>query len=698
MESGSARRLLHSRGRRIAFTIAALLLCFFGFELVQVARLYSANWDEAHHLYDGYLILTRHDFRANAEVPPLIKIAAALPILHDHPRLPTPSGKPQTEDAFLSGRAFVFGNGGDRLLFPARMACMVFSLLTAWLVFVAGRQLFGVLPSLCALFLFVFDPTVLAHGTLVSTDMGSACFLLASVYGFYRYVTRPGWPWLLATGLFAGLAMVAKFTGILVAPMLFALAAAEAVRLRRWVVFGRLTAASAAILCMAWPVIWAFYGFRYAPAPRGLQLSPALAPYLASMPNPAQGARLALLARFHLFPQAYLWGLANTKHTEWEYTGYFLGRVFRHGPWQYFPLALLIKSTLPLLILLLLAPLAWYRAGRPSKRKDEQGQRRAWMFPRHFQNSQNHAQKILFLLLPPSLYFVVITLSHFDIGARHMMPVYPFLYLVAGTTAALLLGQRRAWAAIAIALLAWQAVTSVRVAPNYMAYGNEAWGGPLQVRRYLSDSNVDWGQQLKTVRSYLDRNHIEECWFAYFPDGAVEPQDYGIPCKRLPTPSGLWWFRLPMSVPPVVQGTVLISESDLDGVESGEGALNPYDAFRNLQPVAILQDGVYVYRGTFAVPLAAAWVDIRSSGDLLRSGQLARAAELAQAAVSLAPESARAQLQLAGVLAAEQQWQGASDHYRLARQNLSQHRPDLEGEELAPQIALGLDAVLPHLK
>ena len=651
---------------------AGVLLCVLGLELVHVARLFSANWDEAHHLYDGYLILTQHDYRANAEVPPLVKMAAALPILRLHPGLPVRSGTGQTEDAFLSGRAFVFGNGGDRLLFPARMGCMVLSLLTALLLFRAGRRMFGGLAGVLALLLFVFDPNVLAHGSLISTDMGSACFLFAGVYGFYRYARQPSWRWLLATGLLAGLATVAKFTGVLIVPMLLLLAMAESVRRCDRATLRRLLGAWVAVVLCAWMVLWAIYGFRYAPAARGLELSPALGPYLASMPQRADAAALALLARFHLLPEAYLWGLANTKITEMEYTSYFFGRVYRHGPWQYFPVAFLIKSTLPLLLLLLLAPLAWH------------GRRRGY------------GRELLFLLAPVGVYIAVITGSHFDIGARHLMPVYPFLYVIAGAAAAMLLRRGGGWAALAAGLLAWQAVTEVRIAPNFMAYGNEAWGGPLQVRRYLSDANVDWGQQLKTVKQYLDANHISNCWFAYFPDGAVQPQDYGIGCKRLPTPSGLWWFRLPMTVPPRIEGTVLISESDLDGVESGDGVLNPYEAFRHMQPVAILQDGVYVYRGKFAVPLASAWVDVRRSGELAHAGQTEQAMEVAEEAAKLAPDSPRVQLQLADVLALQQRWTEAADHYRMAKEELMQQRPDLQGEELGPPIARGLERAESH--
>lgn len=137
------------------------------------------------------MILTKRDYRANAEGPSLIKISAALSLLRLHPLLPRPSGTEQTENAFLSGRAFIFGNGGDRLLFPARMECMVFILLAALLIFAAGRRFFGMLAGLGTLFLFVFNLSVLAHGTLVSTDVGSACFLLAAVYAFYRYAIQP---------------------------------------------------------------------------------------------------------------------------------------------------------------------------------------------------------------------------------------------------------------------------------------------------------------------------------------------------------------------------------------------------------------------------------------------------------------------------------------------------------------------------
>ena len=650
-------------GRVVAVT---LLLAVLALQLLHVARVYSANWDEAHHLYDGYNIWTAHDYRLNAEVPPLVKLMAAAPLLTMHLHPPQFDVATRKHNAFVDGRAFVFSNGGDRVLFPARVACTLLTLLAAWLIYAFGRSMFGALAALVALFLFVFDPNVLAHGTLVSTDIGSACFLFATVFAFYRYTLIPSPARLLIAGIVAGLALVAKFTGILVAPMLVLLAVAEGIRTRSIRVFGARLAACAGILTCAWFDVWAFYGFRYAPAPGGLALSPALAPYLASLPQPGDAVKLALAARFHLLPEAYIWGLANTRHTEWEYTSYFFGRMYRHGPWQYFPAAFLIKSTLPLLVLLALAPLIWMKS------------------------CARYGRELYFLLIPVGVYFAVVTMSHFDIGARHLMPIYPFLYVLAGGAAAMVVRLGRPWAVAVCVLLLWQVVTSARVAPAYMAYGNEAWGGPLAVRRYLSDANVDWGQQLKSVKRYLDQNHIEDCWFAYFPDGAVEPKDYGVPCRRLPTPSGLWWLKLPMDVPPVIKGTVLISESDLEGVESGDGALNPYASFRDMKPAAIIQDGVYVYQGRFDVPLAAAWVDVRKSEDLAAAGQEQPAMDAATAAVELAPNSARTQMNLAGLLAAHGKWHDALSHYEAAEWAFRANRPDLEEDEIGPGLRAGL--------
>jgi tetratricopeptide (TPR) repeat protein len=198
------------------------------------------------------------------------------------------------------------------------------------------------------------------------------------------------------------------------------------------------------------------------------------------------------------------------------------------------------------------------------------------------------------------------------------------------------------------------------------------------VHRYLSDANVDWGQQLIAVKRYIDEHHVTKCWFVYFPDGAIEPQDYGVHCGRLPTTSTVWWLDLPEAVPPVIDGTVFVSDGDLQGIEFGDGALNPYEVFRERKPDAVIDYGVDVYDGSFAVPLASALVTAHDAGKRLSAGDKDGALALAQQAAGLAPESAPVEMELGDVLAALGRKDEALARYRMAMESAERVRPDLQ--------------------
>jgi tetratricopeptide (TPR) repeat protein len=646
-----------SRPVRLLFVSALLLI--MALELVHVTHTASATWDEPHHLFDGYTIWTQHDYTLNPEVPPLIKLTAALPLLRHSFAVPPNRGRDVPTEAFLDGRSFVFGNGPNRTLQPARYACMAYTLALGLLIYLFAAEVFGTIAGFFALALFVFDPNFLAHGALVTTDVGSACLFLAAIYTFYRYSSQPSWPRLLLAGLATGLLLAAKFTGIFIFPMLLALALVEGLSSRSIRILTQRIGGFVIVCLCAWMVLWAFYGFRYKAAPAGRELNPPLAKYLDRMYDQRDAQQLRILAHVHVLPEAYIWGLENTKQTEFEDTSYFWGKVYRHGNWAYFPVAFLVKSTLPFLLLLLLAVIA-YRWGL-----------------------HDYLRALGFLLIPAAIYFAVSMHSDMNIGARHLLPVYAFLYVVVGGIAASLLARNLSWALPLALLLAWQIFASVRIMPAYMAYGNEAWGGPSRVHKYLSDANVDWGQQLYDVKRYLDTKHITNCWFAYFPDGAIEPSDYGIHCHRLPTTDSLWWLDLPMSVPPVIDGTVLISDSDLEGIEFGDGPLNPYDSFRGMKPVASIQYGVDVYTGSFAVPLASALVTAHEAQKLATAAKLDEALAEAQAAAQLAPTSVPVQTTYGDVLLALGNREEALQHYKTALQYAQSIRPDLQASAAA---------------
>jgi len=327
------------------------LLCLLALQLVHVANATSSSWDEAHHLFDGYTIWKFDDYRLNPEVPPFIKLTAALPLLHMQLKVPPNQGRPNQTEAFLDGKEFVWGNGGDRVLFPARMMCAGFALALGLLIYFAAEEMFGFVAGLFALALFVFDPNVLGNGAMVTTDVGAACCFMAAMYSFYRFCRKPSGVRLGVAGVALGVALSAKYTGIFLVPMLVLVVVLEGVLARDWRVLWRRVGALVIMVLVAWVVVWGFYGFRYKAAPVGKELNPALAPYLTQMHDQRDAQLLRAMAKVRVLPEGYLWGLENTKETEWDDPSYFWGKVYRHGNWEYFPVALLIKSTLAFLIL-----------------------------------------------------------------------------------------------------------------------------------------------------------------------------------------------------------------------------------------------------------------------------------------------------------------------------------------------------------
>lgn len=597
--------------------LAVLLL-----QLVLSVRGESQTWDEGDHIYAGYRSWSHADFGLNPEHPPLVKLLATVPLLPLSLHTPALQNRNYKIEAFLDGRDFVYGNDADAILFRTRMAASLFTFVLALLVFFAAREMFGTGAALLALTLLVFEPNLLAHGALVTTDMGLTCCLFAAIYAFYRYVKAPSVARLLLVGLASGLTLAAKHTGLLVFPILTLLAACELALTRKHVL--RMLGSLIAIAAIAVAVLWATYGFRYQARPAGLPLNPPLAE-LAKGLKPRAAWAISTLARYRVLPESYLYGLADVMDVADSSSSYIFGKVYRHGVWFYFPAAFAIKSTVAFLALLLLA------AAAVATRK--------W----------SHWREMLFLTIPVALYMAVAMSSGLNIGHRHILPIYALLCVTAAGGAWVLVERNRRWRFAIAALLLFHAVSSARAFPTYMAYANECLGGPSSTYKYLTDSNTDWAQQLKATKRYLDSRHIKDCWFAYFAQTVVRPSYYGIPCKELPTISSIWLGGVE-PVPPAIDGPVLISAGTLSGYETGPGPVNPYDAFQKLRPTAVIEHGIFVYDGHFEIPLASAITHAYASSQLLRSGQSEQALEEARIAVSADPDSVRAQVALGNAL------------------------------------------------
>ena len=604
----------------------------------------SQTWDEANHIFAGYRTWTDGDFGLNPEHPPLVKLLATIPLLRAQLKNPVLEERYFKEDAFLRGKEFLYQNDADKILARTRTAAAVLTLLTALVVFLATREMFGRGAAFVALILLTFDPNLLAHGALITNDVGFACFMLLSVYTFYRFVKSPAALRLVVAGASVGLALAVKHTGVLIVPILFLLALSEILRNvfasdREKITRHALKTLGSLVLIMliGWVVLWSFYRFRYDARPHGLQLNPPLAEYVKGL-EPHEAWPISTMARLRILPESYLYGLVDIKLTANYYTSYVLGKVYAHSVWFYFPVTFLIKSTVGVLALSLLS-LAVVVSGRLSR-----------------------GREILFLLVPPGVYLAVALTAGMNIGVRHVLIVYVFVYVLIGCAAWALIRRSRRWAYIVGALLLLHLGSSLMAFPNYIAYGNELWGGPSQTYQYLSDSNADWGQQLKSVKQYLDQRGVKDCWFVYFAEGVAEPSYYGIPCKPLPTINTLW-LNLPIEVPESIDGPVLISAANLSGFEFGPGSLDPYDQFKRLSPTAVIDRGVFVFDGRFDLPLAAAIRKAQKAQNLVQAKQLEQALHEAQAAVALAPDSIQAQLALGDVLREMGRVEGARARY-----------------------------------
>lgn len=648
-----------TRRATVVLGVSALLAILL-LQLALKIRTESITWDEDDHLYAGYMSWKTADFGLNPEHPPLVKMLAALPILNMPLRVPVLQNREFKHEAFLGGKEFLFKNDADTMLFRARMAAATLTLLLALLVFLAGQEMFGTAAGFVALTLLVFDPNQLAHGAFVTTDTGLTCFLFATVYAFYRYVKQPSAWRLLLVGVAGGLALSAKHTGILIFPILLALAICEYLLRRKSETteprlrISQYVSALAIITVMSLAILWAFYGFRYAARPSGLQLNPPSAAFFASLSRPREAKLLATVAHFHLLPESYLYGLADVRTMDDFYSSYLLGKVYPHGVWFYFPFAILIKSTLAFLILLAIA--IWAVSTRKLQRPRE----------------------VMFLSIPPAIYLAVAMSSHMNIGVRHILPIYAFVGVLIGGVAVALVAKQRKWMYVFAALVLFQIVTSVRAFPTYISYVNEAWGGQKNAWWLLSDSNADWAQQLKATRKYLDSRGVKDCWFVYFAYGVVDTTYYGIPCKALPTPDAMWVHEKFYDTPSIIDGMILISAGNLSGFEFGPGELNPYEQFKTIKPTAVIQNGIFVYEGHFEIPLAAAIGHRQKAEDLLATGKPDEALLEAQRAVELAPNAVASNVVLGDVLAALNRKGEARTHYERALKSAQTIHPEFQ--------------------
>jgi hypothetical protein len=475
----------------------ALLLAVFAILCIQGALRDSPTVDEFAHLPAGYWTLETGRFELFPLNPPLVKVLSALPLLALGPALDTASPVENTGwFPWVYGTKFMEMNrpGYDRIFLFGRLPVVALGMLLCWVAFLWARELYGAEAGLVALFLLAFCPSLIAHAHLATTDVGFAAFTVLALWTFHRFVQAPAPARLAICGVALGLAQLSKMSALLLYPLFVLLTAIVLVRQRsRWRAG---VGAVAAIFLISLLVLDAGYLFQgvgsalddYHFESRALRAAASVLP--AGLPVP--------------LPSAYLQGLDALQliNDTGEFPEYLFGRWSREGSPAYYLISLVLKTPLPLLLAFLAAPFA--------RRKDD---------------SIGAPRGEIFLWLPALAllgWFSFFSSVHY--GIRYILPVVPLLTIWSARLVPWVRERGRLLRGAGAIRLAIYPLSALIATPDTISYFNLLAGG--RGDEILLDSNLDWGQGLKRVRDYMDREEIDEIGLAYF--GHVDPALYGI--------------------------------------------------------------------------------------------------------------------------------------------------------------------------
>jgi Dolichyl-phosphate-mannose-protein mannosyltransferase len=510
---------------RAATALAAVALIFLSLYLVRDhTRDDSFSADEPIHILSGWFEVAGRDALVNMEHPPVAKMLAGL-ALRTLPLPPPPAKVPMGTRLYDFGHAFLFESpvGPDKIAATARAPFLGVLALLLVLIFAAAAPRYGPAAALFAVALVALEPNFVAHAGVVHTDVSAAVAFLATVLAWEHAERRRTPLRLLGAAVVLGVALATKFSTILLPPILLLQSLIASRRAPRPAAAAlRAVARLALVGTAALLVVLAVYSPVTSRTDPDSQRA-VIHQMVAGRGAPRLSAAIESLVGVSRPLAHYAGGLASVLRQSAVGGGmnYLCGKISIHGFPSYFFVAFALKTTLAFLAVTLLAVTYFLR--RPS---------------------QFYEEGRLFLL-PVAVVFLASIGSAYNIGVRHVLPVYPFLALAGASVFARLTerppSQRRGPvpAAVVLALLPiLSAYELLRIHPHELSYFNAFAGGPERGRFILSDSNVDWGLDLKRLAAELRRRRVDDPTIFYFggddvlyrtgvPDFMVEPRVRG---------------------------------------------------------------------------------------------------------------------------------------------------------------------------
>ena len=534
--------------------LAAAVLAAFWAMAISVSPRVGATSDERVHLVGGYSYWRLNDYRLQPENGNLTMRLEALPLLPMTLTFP-PLDAAYFRDSSANdvGHEFLFGSNNpfDAMLWRARAMVAFIGAATLWLIWRWARSLFGRTGGWLALGTAAFSPTLLAHSGLATSDAASAAALLAAVGACWWVLHRVTWLRLTLAALATAAALLAKFSGVLLAPIAMLLLIARwshpaplVIALggnRRWIrARARRIAVTLGVAVLvgvaSLALVWSAYGFRYSTFnPRLVSTgAPPQLPWggweaeLSETPGGSRAVTRTLrwAKDHHVLPEAYLLGFAISYKYSRGRQAFLMGETSSKGWPQFFPLAFLLKTPPPTLLLLLAGVAALVIAAVKSRTRKLRWPRPGWLY---------RSAPLLILF---ALYGGVALNTPLNIGHRHLLPIYPIVYIFVAAAAGWLVLATTPRRPLAILFLvgvpAVLAVESWRARPHYLAYFTPWVGGAARGWHYLVDSSGDWGQGLPDLAAWLEQKKAAgdraPVFLTYF--GTDSPEARKLPVTR----------------------------------------------------------------------------------------------------------------------------------------------------------------------
>ena len=594
--------------------IVGIILAFMLIVSVLNAWWDSAIFDETAHIPAGYSYLTRHDMRLNPEHPPLLKDLAALPLVFMHLGFDT-TQKFWTTDINGQWEAghnlfWQMNNDANQIIFWSRIPIVLLSLFFGLFIFKWGKELAGILGGLFALTLYAFDPNILGHNHFVTTDLGIAGFMLISFYYFLRFIKDPSWKNVAIGGFFLAIVQLTKFSSIMLLPV-FALVTLvhplvkkispeeKNVLLLRLKKIGEYLGKSVIALAFSLVIVWLFYAFNNYAMPKEKLVETINYYFSPTDPNIKNIYTNKILLTLNetalLRPLSeYFLGIAMVfKRVAGGNGAYFMGQVSSTAFPAYFPTVFVLKEPLVMLFLMFSAFLiAIGSSFKASANCLKEALSRKLSCLATFRDYVRHHIEVLAMFIFILFYAYISITGNLNIGFRHLFPILPFIYLL---TAKIIIDfcQRRknsptkvTFLSITLILSALLIIETITAYPYYMSYFNRIAGGPKNGYNFVTDSNADWGQDLKRLRVFLDKHpEIDKIRVDYFGGADIK---YYIKDEYL-----MWWD----AKRPLEAGWYAISTNFLEGSIYDKTKKDPatYRWTQKLTPVYQVGTSILIY-------------------------------------------------------------------------------------------------------